>query len=67
MVHYSHAHVAAGTPPVCPHCTSSRTQVIGRSTDARTLIVRCTTCGERTTVAVGTERSAHNRETLEAT
>jgi hypothetical protein len=53
MVHYGHGwQVAQLPPPICPKCGSHRTQVVGRSNDARSVIVRCNACGERSTVAL---------------
>ena len=53
MVYYGHRFQAAQLPPpVCPKCGSHRTQVVGRSSDAKTVIVRCSSCGERSSIAM---------------
>jgi len=53
MVYYGHRFQAAQLPPpVCPKCGSHRTQVVGRSHDAKTVIVRCSSCGERSSIAM---------------
>jgi hypothetical protein len=53
MVYYGQRlHPAQPPPPICPKCGSHRTQVVGRSNDARTLVVRCSACGERSSVIV---------------
>jgi transcription elongation factor Elf1 len=56
MVYYRQSTLHTSTqqpPPVCPKCGSHRTQVVGRSNDAKTVVVRCSSCGERSSVAVG--------------
>jgi hypothetical protein len=54
MVYYGQRLLAAQLPPpVCPKCGSHRTQVVGRSSDAQTVIVRCNSCGERSSVVIG--------------
>jgi hypothetical protein len=56
MVHYNPEwHAAQIPPPVCPKCGSHRTQVVGRSDDGRTVILRCSSCGERTRVEIVNE------------
>ena len=53
MVYYGQRLLAPQSPPpVCPKCGSHRTQVVGRSGDARTVIVRCSACGERSSIAI---------------
>ncbi len=52
MVHYGpDRHAAQVPPPICPRCGSHRTQVVGRSNDAKSMVLRCNACGERSTVA----------------
>ena len=54
MVHYGHdCHSVQPLPPSCPKCGSHRTQVVGRSDDSRTVMVRCSACGESSRVVVG--------------
>jgi hypothetical protein len=63
MVYYGHnLHPAQPPPPFCPKCGSHRTQIVGRSEDARTVIVRCSACGERSSVEINEpeEKSAGN-------
>ncbi len=64
MVHYGHdRHAAQLPPPICPKCGSHRTQVVGRSNDAKSVVLRCNACGERSTVAysdLGEELGAHD-------
>jgi hypothetical protein len=49
MVHYGPKRWAAQLPPpICPKCGSHRTQIVGRSNDL--VIVRCSACGERSSV-----------------
>ncbi len=53
MVHYGpEKHAAQLPPPICPKCGSHRTQVVGRSNDAKSMVLRCNACGERSTVAI---------------
>ena len=53
MVQYNQDwHAAQLLPPVCPKCGSHRTQVVGRSDDGKTVIVRCNACGEQSRVVV---------------
>ena len=50
MVHYfnSNARFAAqAPPPLCPKCGNHRTEIVGRSADEKTIIIRCAVCGER--------------------
>ncbi|HKT80033.1 MAG TPA: hypothetical protein VJP86_07415 [Vicinamibacterales bacterium] len=52
MVHYGPKQYAAQMPPpICPKCGSHRTQIVGRSPEGQTMIVRCNTCGERSSVS----------------
>ena len=54
MVHYSHNRRSAHSlPPSCPNCGSHRTQIVDRSEDRRTVIVRCSSCGNRASIVVG--------------
>jgi uncharacterized Zn finger protein len=51
MVHYDAVHAAAQTrPPICPKCGSHRTEIVGRTDNGATLVVRCNACGERSRV-----------------
>jgi hypothetical protein len=53
MVHYGHPLTAAQLPPpICSKCGSHRTAVVGRSNESPTLVIRCNSCGERSTVPV---------------
>jgi uncharacterized Zn finger protein len=70
MVYYRHRFQAAQLPPpVCPKCGSHRTQVVGRSDDARTIVLRCSACGERSTVVIddGDDKQAADAVTGDAT
>jgi len=59
MVHYNPEwHAAQVPPPVCPKCGSHRTQVVGRSDDGRNVIVRCSSCGERSRIEVARDERA---------
>jgi len=59
MVHYNQPLTAAQTPPpTCPKCGSHRTEVVGRSDNGTTLVVRCNACGERSRVNVTPEFEA---------
>ncbi|HEY6507892.1 MAG TPA: hypothetical protein VIY56_07750 [Vicinamibacterales bacterium] len=64
MVHYGPTrHAAQPPPPICPKCGSHRTQVVGRSNDAKSMVLRCNACGARSTVAVAdfsADVSAHD-------
>ena len=64
MVHYGPPrHAAQPPPPICPKCGSHRTQVVGRSNDAKSMVLRCNACGARSTVVVAdfsAEVSAHD-------
>jgi hypothetical protein len=52
MVHYGpKLNAAQLPPPTCPKCGSHRTEIVGRSNDSKTIVVRCNTCGERTPVS----------------
>jgi uncharacterized Zn finger protein len=58
MVHYNPEwHAVQPLPPVCPKCGSHRTQVVGRSDDGRTVILRCSSCGERASVEIANEEA----------
>jgi transcription elongation factor Elf1 len=51
MVHYDPLHHRGQVSPhICPKCGSHRTQVVGRSLDAKTATIRCASCGERSRV-----------------
>jgi hypothetical protein len=53
MVHYNVPFVLAQTPPpLCPKCGSHRTEIVGRSHDGETIVLRCNACGERSRVHV---------------
>ena len=53
MVHYDDPGLFAvqQPPPICPKCGSHRTEVVGIS-DRGDVVVRCNTCGERSTVSL---------------
>ena len=57
MAHYDISQHAVQVPRICPRCGSHRTQVVGRSTDGKTLTLRCGDCGERSVVVI-TEEAA---------
>lgn len=42
-------------PPICPKCGSHHTEIVGvgGSQDGRTFILRCNSCGERSTIPAG--------------
>lgn len=54
MVNYDRLSSTApqNLPPICPKCGSHRTEIVGvdGSQDGRMLILRCNSCGERSTV-----------------
>jgi uncharacterized Zn finger protein len=51
MVHYNPFLFLAQTlPPVCPKCGSHRTEIVGRSGDGATVVLRCNACGDRSSV-----------------
>jgi tRNA(Ile2) C34 agmatinyltransferase TiaS len=53
MVHYNVPLVLAQTPPpLCPKCGSHRTEIVGRSNDGGTIVLRCNACGERSRVTI---------------
>jgi len=60
MVHYAPKFEAAQQPPpLCPKCGSHRTEVVGRSSNGDTLILRCHACGERSRISnAGAEETA---------
>ena len=39
-------------PLTCPKCGSHRTEIVGRSDEARTVTLRCNSCGERSILPV---------------
>lgn len=52
MVHYDPAASAAPNPPLlCPKCGSHRTQIVGKSPEKASLVVRCNACGARSEIA----------------
>lgn len=57
MVHYDRPSNMApqNPPPICPKCGSHRTEIVGvgGSQDGRTFILRCNSCGERSTIPAG--------------
>ena len=56
MVHYNAPLGLAQThPPTCPKCGSHRTEVVGRSDNGTTLVLRCNACGERSRVTITPE------------
>ena len=58
MVHYFNANArfaAQAPPPLCPKCGNHRTEIVGRSADEKTVIIRCAVCGERSEVPVDTD------------
>jgi uncharacterized Zn finger protein len=53
MVHYDSIGAVAQThPPTCPKCGSHRTEIVGRTDNGATLVLRCNACGERSRVSV---------------
>jgi transcription elongation factor Elf1 len=61
MVHYNTPLSLAQTPPpTCPKCGSHRTEVVGRSDNGATLVVRCNACGERSRVTIPREAALAN-------
>lgn len=53
MVHYGPPYAAAQVPPpICPHCGSHRTEVVGRTDTPPAIVVRCNACGERSVVSI---------------
>lgn len=53
MVHYNVPFVLAQIPPpLCPKCGSHRTEIVGRSADGETVVLRCNACGERSRVTI---------------
>lgn len=64
MVHYSPPLSAAQVPPpVCPKCGSHRTEIVGRSHNGDSIVVRCNACGERSRIAAaGNQTSVHGIE-----
>ena len=55
MVHYAPKfETAQQPPPLCPKCGSHRTEVVGRSSNGDTLILRCHACGERSRISNAT-------------
>jgi uncharacterized Zn finger protein len=51
MVHYDSSRAAAQTPPPsCPKCGSHRTEIVGRTDNGPTVVLRCNACGERSRV-----------------
>jgi uncharacterized Zn finger protein len=59
MVHYRVPFVLAQIPPpLCPKCGSHRTEIVGRSADGETVVVRCNACGERSRISIPTGEAA---------
>jgi uncharacterized Zn finger protein len=55
MVHYApKLEAAQQPPPLCPKCGSHRTEVVGRSSNGDTVILRCHACGERSRISSAT-------------
>ena len=54
MVHYdpNPRHAAQTPPPTCPKCGSHRTEIVDRTHDGRSVIVRCNSCGARSAVLI---------------
>jgi hypothetical protein len=56
MVHYIAPLALAQTPPpICPKCGSHRTEIVGRSKDGETLVLRCHACGARSELSLPRE------------
>jgi hypothetical protein len=59
MVHYNVPFVLAQIPPpLCPKCGSHRTEIVGRSADGETVVLRCNACGERSRVTIPSSDAA---------
>jgi len=59
MVHYRPPLTLAQTPPpTCPKCGSHRTEVVGRSDNGTTLVLRCNACGDRSHVTIAPDASS---------
>jgi len=56
MVHYAPPLSAVqDRPPICPKCGSHRTEIVGRSNNGDTIILRCNACGERSRVTLAAQ------------
>jgi transcription elongation factor Elf1 len=61
MAHHGHPRLAIQKrPPNCPKCGSHRTEIVGRSSDATTVNIRCNACEERSQVTV-TDRASRGQ------
>jgi tRNA(Ile2) C34 agmatinyltransferase TiaS len=59
MVHYNVPFILAQIPPpLCPKCGSHRTEIVGRSADGETIVLRCNACGERSRVTIPSSDAA---------
>jgi hypothetical protein len=59
MVHYDPSmYVAQIPPPVCPKCGSHRTEIVGRSDNGETIVLRCNACGARSEIALDDQSTA---------
>jgi hypothetical protein len=50
MVPYKPTPLIQSPPPICPKCGSHRTEIVGFSTDRLIIVIRCSACGERSTI-----------------
>jgi hypothetical protein len=59
MVHYDPPLLAVQIPPpTCPKCGSHRTEIVGRSDNGATLVLRCNTCRERSRITIPVDDAA---------
>lgn len=59
MVHYDPPLLTVQIPPpTCPKCGSHRTEIVGRSDNGATVVLRCNTCGERSRVTIPADEAA---------
>ena len=62
MVHYDRPFSFAQVPPpTCPKCGSHRTEIVGRSKDNETIVLRCNACGARSSITLPPDESAVSR------
>ena len=62
MVHYDPPFFMAQIPPpICPKCGSHRTEIVGRSNNGETVILRCNACGERSRITIPGDSSTSTR------